>query len=161
MSNTTESPFSYTLKVGRDNALLTGRANTALEMVQRIDELGQLEALITEKQGVVIAPPLQGVPQAVAQPQPVVAPDVQQAVANIAAAGLTGQVIQGTLEQKDDRFGGKYIRGMPDAGGCAHGGRIHKNWITKNGAAKQAFVCVNDSPFGDWKQDKCEIEWAN
>ena len=46
MSNTTESPFSLTRKVGKNNDLLTGRADTADEMIVRIQELDRIEGHI-------------------------------------------------------------------------------------------------------------------
>ena len=44
VSNTTESPFSLTIKVGSNNDLLTGRADTKEEMTQRIADLRELAA---------------------------------------------------------------------------------------------------------------------
>ena len=156
--STTESPFSLTIKIGKNNDLLTGRADTAQEMVQRVKELRQLAALVEG--------PLQDVTAPVIHEQPVEpAPfTIQEAVNNLNAGGLTGQIVQGSqssLEMKEDKFGGQYIRGNPDAGLCNHGPRIFKDWVTKTGVRKKAFVCTNDSPFGDWKSEKCELAWTN
>jgi hypothetical protein len=152
--STTESPFSLTIKVGKNNDLLTGRANTAQEMLQRITELHQLVPFLEGA--------MQGVTPPVTQaPAPVTN---QEAVNNLNAGGLTGQITQGnesSIEMKEDKFGGKYMRGNPDAGSCNHGSRIVKDWVTKAGKRSKAYVCVNDSPFGDWKSDKCDLQWAS
>ena len=151
MSTTTESPFSLTIKVGPNNDLLTGRADTAAEMVQRVAELKQ------------IASSLSGATQVVSAPVDTVA----QALDNLAAGGMTGTIVQdypaasdtGAIEQRDDKWGNKYTRGVPDAGSCQHGPRIVKNGTNKAGREYKAYVCVNDSPFGDYKAGKCDIAW--
>lgn len=144
MSTTTESPFSLTIKVGPNNDLLTGRADTVDEMSVRIQ---QLQALATQMQGV-SAP---------------VTPTVAQAVEAVVDAGIAAEVVSsGAIEMKDDQWGNKYTRGNPDAGSCAHGPRIVKNGTNKSGKTYKAYVCVNDSPFRDGKYDKnaiCEIAW--
>jgi len=140
MSNTTESPFSLTIKVGPNNDLLTGRADTAEEMQVRISELRELAASM---QGAIKVP------------------TVQEAVETVQQS-MGGQVIEGdtgAIETKEDKFGNRYTRGNPDAGSCAHGARIQKNGTNKAGRAYKAYVCVNDSPFGNWRDDKCPIEW--
>lgn len=155
--STTESPFSLTIKVGKNNDLLTGRADTAQEMIQRVTELRQLAALVEGPLQDVTAPVIHA--QQV-EPAPVT---MQEAVNNLNAGGFTGQIIQGpesSIEMKEDKFGGQYIRGNPDAGLCNHGPRIVKDWVTKAGKRSKAYVCVNDSPFGDWKSDKCDLAWA-
>jgi hypothetical protein len=150
----TESPFSLTIKVGKNNDLLTGRAESATEMLQRIHDLHNLVPYVEGA--------LQGVATPVTQaPAPVTN---QVAVDNLNAGGLTGQITQGnesSIEMKEDRFGGKYMRGNPDAGSCDHGARIVKDWVTKKGKTSKAYVCVNDSPFGDWRSDKCDLQWAS
>lgn len=146
MSTTTESPFSLTIKVGPNNDLLTGRADTADEMLGRIHELRLLAA---EMQGGTQAAPVQ-------------APTVEQAVATVTQAMPGTTVVEqspAAIEQKEDRWGNKYTSGMPDAGSCAHGLRIVKNGTNKAGKAYKAYVCVNDSPFGDYRQNKCDIAW--
>jgi hypothetical protein len=144
MSTTTESPFSLTIKVGPNNDLLTGRADTVDEMSIRIQ---QLQALATQMQGV---------------KQPVAPPTVEQAVENLAAAGVTGTVVPAGIEVKEDRFNNKYTSGSPDAGSCEHGPRIVKNGTNKAGRPYKAFVCVNDSPFRVGTYNKaavCETTW--
>lgn len=154
MSTTTESPFSLTIKVGPNNDLLTGRADTAAEMVQRVAELKQ------------IAASLSGATPAVSAQVDTVA----QALDNLAAGGVTGTIVHGStenvsnvnagaIEQRDDKWGNKYTRGVPDAGSCQHGPRVVKNGTNKAGRSYKAYVCVNDSPFGDYKAGKCDIAW--
>lgn len=148
MSANTEAPFSLTLKLGgRDGDLLTGRANTAEEMLVRVQELRQIAAV------------MQGGTQPVT-----VEPTTEQAVQNLASAGITGTVVQPTgaaIEVREDKWGGKYMRGNPDAGTCNHGPRIVKDWTDKSGKHRNAYVCVNDSPFGNWKDGKCDLVWPS
>lgn len=152
MSATTESPFSLTIKIGPNNDLLTGRADTAEEMLVRVQQLKD------------IAGAMQGVTQHVTSQAPVT---TEQAVENLAAAGVTGTVISapsGGLEQKEDRFGNKFTQGVPDAGSCQHGPRIVKNGTNKSGRPYKAYVCVNDSPFrtGPYnKESVCETAWPS
>jgi hypothetical protein len=149
------------------------RAETLPELNQRLDDFNNDQDLPGRiarfRANASIAPittqaPLQVVTQ-VAPPAVIAAvPDVQQAVNNFNDAGITGQIVQGTatsIEQKEDKFGGKYTRGNPDAGDCSHGPRIYKDWRSKAGKQMQAFVCTNDSPFGNWKDTKCDLAWAN
>lgn len=151
MSASTESPFSLTIKVGPNNDLLTGRAATADEMLGRIHELRILAAAM----------------QGVTQPAPVQRDEVAAAIDTLAAGGITGTVVPavqdpvqgGAIEQRDDKWGNKYTRGMPDAGACAHGPRIVKNGTNKAGRPYKAYVCLNDSPFGDYKAGKCDVTW--
>jgi len=69
MSNSTESPFSLTLKVGKNNDLLTGRAGTIEEMVARVGDLLALQEFICNA----------------GDPTPQVNPDVAHAVQNLTA----------------------------------------------------------------------------
>lgn len=148
MSTTTESPFSLTIKVGPNSDLLTGRADTVEEMRQRISELQSLAAA------------MQGVTHAVTPAAPAT---VEQAVQNLAAAGVTGTVVSGgpAIEMREDKWGNNYTKGNPDAGTCDHGARVVKNGTSKAGRAYKAYVCVNDSPFGDYKAGKCETAWPS
>jgi hypothetical protein len=101
MSTTTESPFSLTVKVGRNNDLLTGRADTAEEMLVRVQQLKQ------------IAASLQDVAQ-VQEPAPV-QDAVAQAISNLAAGGITGTVVPGELEVITDKWGSEWTYNHPDA----------------------------------------------
>lgn len=148
MSAMTEAPFSLTIKVGPNSALLTGRAGTRDEMIQRVLDLQVLKA---EIEGSVPAP---------AEPAPV--PTTEQAVQNVVAA-MPGSEVTGSyapaIEQRDDKWGNKYTSGMPDAGTCQHGPRVVKNGTSKAGRPYKAYVCMNDSPFGDYRQGKCDATW--
>lgn len=147
MGTTTESPFSLTIKVGPNNDLLTGRADTVDEMQVRIEQLQ------------VLASRMQGVTHAVRSE-----PTHVQAVQNVVDAGAAAEVVASNagIQTMDDRFGNQYLRGNPDAGTCGHGPRVVKNGTNKSGRAYKAYVCVNDSPFREGKYDKnaiCEIAW--
>lgn len=149
--STTESPFSLTVKVGPNNDLLTGRADTVDEMSVRIQ---QIHALAQQLQGVSVTPP-----------QPVAStPTHAQAVQNVVDSGVVAETVSSTagIEVQADRFGNQYTRGNPDAGACSHGARIVKNGTNKSGRPYKAYVCVNDSPFREGRYDKnaiCEIAW--
>ena len=95
MSTTTESPFSLTVKVGRNNDLLTGRADTVEEMLVRVQQLKQIAASM----------------QDVAH----VADPVEQAVATLAAGGITGTVVAGELETVTDKWGNEWTYNHPEA----------------------------------------------
>lgn len=144
MSSSTEAPFSLTIKIGPNNDLLTGRAETVEEMQERIKQLYSIASLISGKGQ---AP----------------ADDTARAVENLGAAGIATEVISdgGAIETKTDKWGNSFTKGSPDAGSCAHGARIVANKTNKAGRKYKAYACVNDTPFGDWKQDKCEPEWPN
>lgn len=129
MSTTTESPFSYTIKVGRNSDLLTGRADDAASMQARIQEMHALKQLI-EGQPVPVAAP-------VAAPVNV----VDQAIANLEAGGLTGTVVQQApvpaaqqaLEEVTDRWGNVWTYGHPDAPALPDG---RGNYARKRGTSK-------------------------
>lgn len=142
----TEAPFSLTIKVGPNNDLLTGRAETAAEMAQRVQDLHSIAASM---QG--------GNTTSTAND----AAAVDRAIQALESAGMTAPSTGG-IEQRDDQWGNQYTKGVPDAGGCSHGPRIVKNGTNKSGKRYKAFVCVNDSPFREGKYDKsaiCEIAW--
>lgn len=145
MSTTTESPFSLTIKVGPNNDLLTGRADTVEEMLVRVSELRRIEA------------GMQGVTQHVTS----VPVTNEQAVQNLAQAGVTGTVIETShaIDKRQDKWGNDFTKGFPDAGTCSHGTRIVKDWTDKSGKTRKAYVCINDSPFGDYKATKCDLVW--
>ena len=145
----TEARFSYTVKFN-DN-LLTVRGDTGSEFLGNLAELANIQsinALITALSG--------------AAPTTTAA-----AVANLDAAFNTVEVLEDKetyqpavesvsgIEEKIDKFGNKFIKGSPTQG-CSHGPRIVKHGTSKAGKKYKAQVCVNDSPFGDWKSDKCE-----
>ena len=132
MSNTTESPFSLTIKVGRNNDLLTGRADTAAEMEQRITELNMLKEKID------------GAP----------APTTQQAVETVKAATGPGTVVVG--EEKEDRFGNKFYT-EEGTGTCVHGDRIRAVRTSQEGEVYERYECVNNTPFRVGKYDKNAI----
>jgi len=71
MSNSTESPFSYTIKCGKNKDLLTGRADTFKEMTAQIIYMWELQEFIEGAE----TPPVEQV-----------MPDIAQAVANLQAA---------------------------------------------------------------------------
>lgn len=146
MSNTTESPFSLTIKIGPNNDLLTGRADSKEEMALRIEELRELAAAM----------------QGTSTPRISTPPTVQEAV-DVVKQVMGAEVFEGNgaIETKEDKFGNRYTRGNPDAGSCAHGARVVKNGTNKAGRAYKAYVCTNDSPFGNWRDDKCPIEWPS
>jgi len=99
VSSTTESPFSLTVKVGPNNDLLTGRADTKEEMSQRIADLRELTAV------------LQG------SSQSAVKDDTQAAVQALAGAGITTQVVEEStaIDTQMDRYGNEWTYGHPDA----------------------------------------------
>jgi hypothetical protein len=132
MSNTTESPFSLTIKVGRNNDLLTGRADTAADMLDRITELNMLKEKID------------GAP----------APTTQQAVETVKAATGPGTVVVG--EEKEDRFGNRFYT-EEGTGSCAHGDRIRAVRTSQEGEVYERYECVNNTPFRVGKYDKNAI----
>lgn len=65
-----------------------------------------------------------------------------------------------SVEEKSDKFGNKYVKGSPGVDKCNHGPRIVKYGTSKAGKKYKAQVCLNDSPWGDWKSEKCETVWG-
>lgn len=139
MSTTTESPFSYTIKVGRNNDLLTGRADDSTQMQARIQEMHVLKSVI--------------------EGQPVAAPvvaelaAVDQAVAYLQAGGITGTVVQQeqlggytvqppapitqqSVEEITDKWGNTWTYGHPDAPALpdGRGAYARKKGISKAGS---------------------------
>lgn len=130
MSTTTESPFSYTIKVGRNNDLLTGRADDSTQMQARIQEMHVLKSVI--------------------EGQPVAAPvvaelaAVDQAVAYLQAGGITGTVVQQapapiaqqSVEEIRDKWGNTWTYGHPDAPALpdGRGAYARKKGISKAGS---------------------------
>ena len=93
--STTESPFSLTIKVGPNNDLLTGRADTKEEMTQRIADLQNYGSL-------------QGSSQK---------DDTQAAVEALAGAGVATQVVEEAtaIDTQVDEYGNEWTYGHPDA----------------------------------------------
>lgn len=147
MSNTTESPFSLTIKVGPNNDLLTGRADTLEEMLARVDDLRTVQAYM----GTAVA----AAPAQVSH---------EQAVQNLNAGGIATTDITGTaaaIEQKTDKWGNVYTKGDPSAGTCAHGPRYVKKGTNKAGRPYTGYVCLNASPWGNYKEATCDMAFAN
>lgn len=163
-TETTEAPFVVS------HNFCAVRANTVEELRERLTDFASddnIAALISGFRNAVSShpAPMQGVTQVVAQaPAPAT---TQEAVNNLNAGGITGTVVQGgesSIEQRDDQWGNKYIKGSPDNGTCNHGPRIAKSGTSKAGKAYKSFVCVNDSPFREGKYDKsavCEVAWPS
>lgn len=146
MSNSTESPFSLTVKVGPNSDLLTGRANTLEEMLARVDELNTIKAYMGMSNNTA---PVTTVPNA---------------VQTLAAAGIAATDITDTpaaIEQKTDKWGNVYTKGDPSAGTCSHGPRYVKKGTNKAGRAYTGYVCVNGSPWGNYKEATCDMVFPN
>lgn len=60
--------------------------------------------------------------------------------------------------EKIDRFGGKWVLGLPDAPNCDHGQPAAlKTWKARTGKLTTAFVCAKGAPDSqDWS-DKCDF----
>lgn len=147
MSNSAESPFSLTIKVGPNNDLLTGRADTLEEMLARVDDLRTVQAYM----GTAVAAPAATVSH-------------EQAVQNLNAGGVPVTDITGTpaaIEQKTDKWGNVYTKGDPSAGTCAHGPRYVKKGTNKSGRAYTGYVCLNGSPWGNYKETTCDMVFPN
>lgn len=146
MSNSAESPFSLTVKVGPNNDLLTGRSDTLEGMLQKVDELRTIQAYMGMSNN---AAPVTTVPNA---------------IQNLAAAGIAATDITDTpaaIEQKTDKWGNVYTKGDPSAGTCSHGPRYVKKGTNKAGRAYTGYVCLNGSPWGDYKQATCDMVFPN
>lgn len=130
MSTTTESPFSYTIKVGRNNDLLTGRADDSTSMQQRIQEMHVLKSVIEG--------------QPAATPVAPASNEVDQAVANLQAGGITGTVVQQApvpaqqqgIEEVVDKWGNVWTYGHPNAPALPDGRGMYasKKGISKAGS---------------------------
>lgn len=152
MSNTTESPFSLTIKVGPNNDLLTGRADTAAEMLTRVAELKSIAAAM---QGV--ATPTH---QVVTEQLPEWAAQSAVAEQQQAVAAVVGQFPGTTqIEERTDQWGNRFVKGDPNGAVCVHGPRITAYKKSKAGKQYKAFCCINDTPFGDYKLGKCPQEY--
>lgn len=146
MSNSTESPFSLTIKAGPNNDLLTGRADTLEGMLAIVDDLRTIQAYM--QTGTAAAPVAQDA--------------TAQAVQNLVAAGVAAAPdTTGGIEEKTDKWGNVYIKGNPSAGTCSHGPRYVKKGTNKAGRAYTGYVCVNASPWGNYKEATCDMVFPN
>lgn len=144
--STTEAPYVVS------HNFCAVRANTVDELVERLtaftehpdvaDLIGQFRAVASAQA------PLQGG----GSPAPTFPSEADQAVANLAAAGVTGTVI----EERNDKWGNRFVKGEPTGQTCQHGERIVAYKKSKAGKPYKAFVCVNDSPFGNYQNGKCD-----
>lgn len=79
------------------------------------------------------------------------------AVATLAQGGITGTVVpDGGIEERTDRWGNRFVKGEPTGQFCEHGERVAAYKKSKAGKSYKAFVCVNDSPFGNYQNGKCD-----
>ncbi len=130
--SSTEAPFSLTIKVGTNNDLLTGRASTAEEMAQRIQELRFLKELITGT--TVVAEPT--VEEAVANVQAVIpATVVEQPNAGVALSSTAAEVVT-------DKYGAQYTYGLAEAPQLpdGRGTYVKKAWTSQKGKRLVAWV---------------------
>ena len=89
---------------------------------------------------------------------------VPNAVQTLAAAGIAATDITDTpaaIEQKTDKWGNVYTKGDPSAGTCSHGPRYVKKGTNKAGRAYTGYVCVNGSPWGNYKEATCDMVFPN
>lgn len=131
--SSTEAPFSLTIKVGTNNDLLTGRADTAEAMAQRIQELKFLKELITGT-------------------TPVAEPTVEEAVATVQAV-IPATVVETTTapaaplsstapEVVSDKYGAQYTYGLAEAPALpdGRGYYVKKAWTSQKGKRLVAWV---------------------
>ena len=135
-----EAPFSASVRIG--DWMFTARAENDNEFAARVSTLEEYLAAFR---------PLAAPTQDVGSPE--------QAVQNLADAGITGTPVAQSLEERTDRFNNRYVKGDPSVPSCIHGPRIVAHKTSKAGKPYKAFVCVNDSPFGDYKAGKCQQEY--
>ena len=176
MSNT-EAPFVVS------HNFCAVRADTPEELLAKLNAFNatpNVQAAISQFRDVVSNQPrpLQDVTQVAAPAAaPVaaapmqVAPDIAAAVNNIQAAGMTGQIIPEGIEERTGNWHMKpnpevYQRGHDHAPVCVGHSlkRIRKDFTTKAGKKMSGWVCVNDSPFGNWREkdeENCKIIWAD
>jgi hypothetical protein len=149
--STTEAPFTVS------HNFCAVRANTVDELVDRLTAFTDhpdVPELIANFRAVAASqPPLQGGGKDwLAGPS-----EDEQAVANLAAAGITGTVI----EERNDKWGNRFVKGEPTGQSCQHGERIVAHKKSKAGKPYKAYVCVNDSPFGNYQDGKCDQVYPN
>lgn len=147
----TEARFSYTVKFN-DN-LLTVRGDTGAEFIANMAELQNIASVAALLNALAGSPAPTTTAQAVANFDKVFGEVEIESDKEVYAPAP--QATASSIEEKVDKFGNKYVKGSPTQA-CAHGPRVVKHGTSKAGKKYKAQVCVNDSPFGDWKQDKCE-----
>lgn len=148
----TEAPFSFTLKVNGD--LFSIRGNDFFEFIanleKAIDVIGSIRALQAAASG-----STQSLSEAFVVQSLQDAGFAPQIVSQPAETAPQTQTYGGPTE-KTDKWGNRFIAGVPDTGFCQHGPRVKATKTSQKGTAYTAYVCVNDSPFGDYKNGKCE-----
>lgn len=151
MTAFTEAPLSINRRVG--DYQLTGRASTP-------EEFRTAKALIDQMAAEILgSAPTQHASTTTLSVVPQADP-VAQAVENLNAAGIQATpVATGGIEERTDRFGNRYQRGNPDVPSCQHGPRVVAYKTSKAGKPYKAFACVNDTPFGNYQNGKCAIEY--
>lgn len=151
--STTEAPFVVS------HNFCAIRANTVPELEDRLVEFTESEdmpALIAEFRAAVSravpTPSLQGVSTG-GSTAPTTAAEAE---ANLNAGGIATTPVGGGIEERMDRWGNRYVSGEPTGQSCAHGPRIVAYKKSKAGKQYKAYVCVNDSPFGNYQNGKCD-----
>ena len=139
MSNTTESPYSFTTKIKGD--LLTVRGDTADEFADRLKELVTHPAAIdslTELQA------LGGTVAAVTTVKEQIPGEVVEATTSAAPAAPAA----GVPYEKTNKWGAVFTYGLEEAPELEDGrGRyIKKVWTGKEGRALKAWVDPSDGP---------------
>lgn len=141
-----EAPLSATVRVG--DWMFTARGVDANEFAANVS---LIEEYVAAFRGAAVPAPMQDVSSV---------PDAHaQAQANLAAAGVQTTPVAASLEERTDRFNNRYVKGDPSVPACIHGPRVVAHKTSKAGKPYTAYVCVNDSPFGDYKAGKCQQEY--
>lgn len=151
-----EAPFSFTLKVNGD--LFSIRGEDVFDFIPRLEAAATvipaiiaLQEAAKGSQSVSEARAVQNLQNAGFAPQIVSAPAETAPVQQVREAPTGG------LEERTDKWGNKYIAGVPDTGFCQHGARVKATKSRRDGGTYTAYVCVNDSPFGDYRAGKCDM----
>lgn len=152
-----EAPYSYTTKINND--LFTVRGENYDDFIKNLSNAQIVPAI-----GDLLAT-LEGSPKTTAQAIATIEESYRGHVNVISDREERQPEPQyqqpaAAIEEKTDKFGNKYVKGQPGTAACAHGPRIVKHGTSKAGKKYRALVCVNDSPFGDWRSDKCETVWS-
>lgn len=150
MSNQ-EAPISATIKVNGD--LVTFRGDSAEDFVQNAMNGEVVIEWVKRLQSHAAGSP-------VSSPQPAQNVAQNASVPVVEASQPTAPASTG-IEEQTDKWGNRFQRGVPGTGACTHGPRVVKHGTSKAGKKYKAYACVNDSPFGDYKQGKCDLEFPN